>query len=348
MLNLVSKLTCSVLKHSLSILLFVVAFIANGQYTRQSFLKDEHFDQIPETSAKYKSMVSENPNHALWDLKYNKLELKINPSEQYIQGQVEFQWQSLYDGLDQLDIDLSDALVVDSVLSPSGPLTFARANQTIRIALSEPIGKNHSHCFTGYYKGIPRKSGLGAFVSSAHTSGPIVHTLSQPWGAKEWWPCKQGLSDKIDSVDVIVHSPKEFRTASNGILISDSTHGDSPTCHWQHRHPIATYLVAIAVSNYSVYSENAVLSDGGIVPIENYVYPHSLEKAKSQTAVTASMIKYLSDLLIDYPYKNEKYGHAQFNWSGGMEHQTMSFMGVFDYDLIAHELAHQWFGNYIT
>jgi aminopeptidase N len=49
-----------------------------------------------------------------------------------------------------------------------------------------------------------------------------------------------------------------------------------------------------------------------------------------------------------YPYANEKYGHAQFGWGGGMEHQTMSFMNNFSFGLIAHELAHQWFGDYIT
>ena len=46
-----------------------------------------------------------------------------------------------------------------------------------------------------------------------------------------------------------------------------------------------------------------------------------------------------------YPFMSEKYGHAQFGWGGGMEHQTMSFMTNFSRDLMAHELAHQWFGN---
>ena len=60
------------------------------------------------------------------------------------------------------------------------------------------------------------------------------------------------------------------------------------------------------------------------------------------------MIENFGNVFEMYPYADEKYGHAQFGWGGGMEHTTMSFMGSFSEGLIAHELAHQWFGDKVT
>jgi aminopeptidase N len=55
-----------------------------------------------------------------------------------------------------------------------------------------------------------------------------------------------------------------------------------------------------------------------------------------------------ADLFEPYPYADEKYGHAEFGWGGGMEHTTVSFMGGLGRGLIAHELGHQWFGDKVT
>jgi aminopeptidase N len=96
------------------------------------------------------------------------------------------------------------------------------------------------------------------------------------------------------------------------------------------------------------YSEYAKLSNTDSVEILNYLYPETYENVKATLSVTKDLITYFSNLLIDYPFAKEKYGHAQFSWGGGMEHQTMSFMGAWNFAIIAHELAHQWFGDYVT
>jgi len=201
-----------------------------------------------------------------------------------------------------------------------------------------------------FYHGRPPETGFGSFVVTRHksTPSPILWTLSEPYGAKEWWPCKESLADKIDSLDVFITCPTQYKAASNGKLISDEISGETRTAHWKHRHPIATYLVGIAVTNYETYSDFLDIADGKKIEILNYIYPEYLETAKTKSAEIRSIMQFYNEKFITYPFANEKYGHAQFGWGGGMEHQTMSFMTTLDYELVAHEMSHQWFGDYIT
>jgi len=120
------------------------------------------------------------------------------------------------------------------------------------------------------------------------------------------------------------------------------------TYHWKHRHPIPAYLVAIAVTNYTYYSDYVEIDDETTIEILNYVFPDDLDYAQNNTPNLIPVMKFFSDKFMLYPFADEKYGHAQFGWGGGMEHQTMSFMGGFGYGLMAHELAHQWFGDAVS
>ena len=155
------------------------------------------------------------------------------------------------------------------------------------------------------------------------------------------------MNDKIDSIDVFITAPKTYRSVSNGLLISEIDGSENRVTHWKHRHPIAAYLVAVAITNYTIYSDFLTM-DNGQLEVQNYVYPESESSARSGTANLLPIIELYNELFIPYPFQDEKYGHAQFNWGGGMEHQTVSFVGNFSRRLLAHELAHQWFGDYIT
>ncbi len=147
---------------------------------------------------------------------------------------------------------------------------------------------------------------------------------------------------------IVSEVPEGYRAASNGMLISESLCSCGNIFQWKHKHPIAAYLVGIAVTNYSVYSDWVPVTGAKPIEILNYVYPEDSAEARGQTPGIIRPFQIYNELFGLYPFADERYGHAQWNWGGGMEHQTMSFMGSFGYDLMAHELGHQWFGDYVT
>jgi aminopeptidase N len=183
---------------------------------------------------------------------------------------------------------------------------------------------------------------------------PWIWTLSEPYGAPDWWPCKDNPTDKADSIDVWVTCDENFKAGSQGKLISVTSAGPGfHTYHWKHRYPISTYLVSVALTDYAEFSDWYKYAPGDSMEILNYVIPPVATITRSQLGLTVPMLEIFSDLYGLYPFVTEKYGHSQFGWGGGMEHQTMTSLGKhptfgFTEDLVAHELAHQWFGDMIT
>jgi aminopeptidase N len=311
----------------------------------------DFFDKIAfEEKSNYtkKSAFTESQNYAQTDFVYQRMEWEINPDTLYIKGVVTTWFKSEIQNLSEIEFDLFSSMTVDSVVGNNEKLTFNQSENKINITLPESLNEGQLDSVSVYYQGNPGNSGFGSFSKTMHDSIPNIWTLSEPYGAMEWWPCKQSLVDKIDSIDIIVSSPEAFRTASIGVLVSETVSNELRTMHWRHRFPIATYLIAISVTNYSTYSDTLKLDDGQNIEILNYVYPENLADAKTKTPRTVEVMQLYNELIGEYPFASEKYGHAQFGWGGGMEHQTMSFMGGFGFELISHELAHQWFGDYIT
>jgi aminopeptidase N len=291
-----------------------------------------------------------NPLTENYDLKYYRFEWDIDPAVYEISGTVTPYFQVLSEGFDEINFDLSDQLIIDSIMYKGQKLAYTQPSSyllNIQLPTSLPLNAIDSLSIT--YHGSPPSSGFGSFIQSSHSGVPSLWTLSEPFGAQDWWPCKNGLDDKIDSIDVIVRTSDIYRAASNGSLVREVSLPDQKKLyHWKHRYSIAPYLVAISVTNYVAYTNDVLLGDGTTMPMVNYVYPESEANARVGTADNVKVLQYFDSLFVRYPFKNEKYGHAQFGWGGGMEHQTMSFVVNYSWSLLAHELAHQWFGDYIT
>lgn len=278
------------------------------------------------------------------DMKFLRLRLSVDPAVRYIKGTATEVF-STDNSLLPLKIDLSDSLKVNFVLHGKDTVAFYRSENLLIIPPDRRWSETDS--ITVDYEGVPQTSGLGSVSFSAHNGIPVFWTLSEPYGAKDWFPCRQDISDKIDSAFIIIECPEKYRAVSNGSLFRETVSDSTRITEWRHKYPCAYYLLAVAVTQYKEYSDY-VVTGKDTVKILNYVYPERYEQAKRKTWRLAPAFKMLCDSFGEYPFIKEKYGHAQFGWAGGMEHQTMSFIRDFDLDLMIHELAHQWFGNMIT
>ena len=272
----------------------------------------------------------------------------------YVNGCVTSWFITTQSNVNQITFDLSDTLTVDSIIFHQSKISFSLIEDLLTVNLDETLNLDQLDSISIYYQGVPPKStGFGdSFVQDFHdtsnTSIPIIFTLSEPYGAKDWWPCKQSLTDKIDSIDIFVTMPIGNKAAGNGVLISEVIDGDKKIDHWKHRHPIAAYLIGISVTNYVAYSDYIPYDNFDSLQVLNYVFPENLAESQLTSASIKPIFQKIEQILTPYPFKNEKYGHAQFTWMGGMEHQTMTFLYNFSIDLMSHELAHQWFGDLIT
>ena len=132
-------------------------------------------------------------------------------------------------------------------------------------------------------------------------------------------------------------------------MFESTNNADTTTTYkWKNKYSIAQYLISVAVTDYYLYSQYFKYSVSDSMPVTHYIYPESFNSIKPQLDKTIDMLHIFSDKFGLYPFINSKYGHAQINVSGGMEHQTCTSIGLFTENVIAHELAHQWWGDKIT
>ena len=286
------------------------------------------------------------------DVTYYKLNLSLTYSPKNIKGEVTINAKSKILNLSQISIDLQDSLKTDSVRIGNKRLSFVHQQNQIQIKLDKIYTENQSISLIIYYHGVPGSSGFDSFVFGNHNNKKdlAIWSLSEPFGASDWFPCKNAVDDKADSSDVWITADKYFVSVSNGILEKTLDNQDgTKTYQWKNRYPIAQYLISIACSNYAEYKGTFKYDGTNEMPITHYIYPESLTNAnKIGLDKTAFMLDLFSKKFGLYPFIKEKYGHAQFGWSGGMEHQTCTSISSFGEFLIAHEMTHQWFGDKLT
>lgn len=292
-----------------------------------------------------------------YDVRFHHLKLSVERQNKTIAGSVRTIAVTKVAGVDSFMFQLHADLILDSVTAAGVRHNFTRYPDVATVALGSSLPAGATIDLIIYYHGTPPTGGSAAIgdgfsnKASPTYGNQITWSLSQPYSAYEWWPCKQSLQDKIDSVFLDITTDTSNKVGSNGVLKAVVPAGTGKhTYKWETRYPMNFYLVAVCVGQYVEYNDYAhpkQIADS--VRIQHYIYNTSAY-ANNMSAIkaTAPQLELFSDLFGLYPFYREKYGHVMAPFSGGMEHQTMTTLGILNFGIVAHELAHQWFGDNVT
>ncbi|UMQ41977.1 T9SS type A sorting domain-containing protein [Chryseobacterium sp. Y16C] len=288
-----------------------------------------------------------NPNTLNYDLQYQRMDVSLDPSVYMISGSVTSHFKP-NQSMSNIYFDLSNALTVSQVTYHNQSLTFQQlTTKEVKIDFPNALPANVLDSITIQYSGTPPTAN-NAFSTGSQGGSPILSTLSEPYGAQDWFPTKQSMNDKIEQFDFKITTPSQYNVAANGLLMSETIlpPGQKLT-FWRTMYPTAAYLIALSITNYVKITDTMGTPP---FPFINYVYPSTANNTASMANInwTKQIMNTFETYFGPYPFRNEKYGHMEFEYGGGMEHQTMSSMGGWDKGLIAHELAHQWFGDKVT
>ncbi len=314
-------------------------------------MKQQRLDRQRELGIMVRTEETVAQSH--FDAKYYRLDLTLNEATETISGSVYMYAEALINGFNVVDLNFfeNSQMYIDSIKNNGATCSYFWNGDIITIFLNGTFNREPFDV-TVYYHGHPLEGGLQSFDWGYHGSPPkpIICTLSEPYYAQAWWPCKDLPKDKADSADINITVRSDLYASSNGLLREIVDNGSTRTYKWHEKYPITTYLISIAATNFSIFSNWYYPIAGDSMEVIYYVYPERLADAQALWPITPSMIEYFANTFGEYPFLEEKYAMSHFTWGGAMEHQTnTSFSsGWYSEWVVAHELAHQWWGDYIT
>ena len=289
------------------------------------------------------------PGDSKIDITYYGLDLTITTSPNYLTGYVTIGVKTDTIALNTCFLDLRSILTVDSVVLNGTSTSYSHVSNKINITLDHTYVQDEPFTLKVYYQGVPGGTNFGGFDFSSHAGVPVISSLSEAYSGPYWWPQKDTPADKADSSDMWITVADNLIPVSNGTLESITNNGNGThTYYWKNHYTIANYLISLAITDYYQYNTYYHYSPTDSMIITHFIYPENFNARKPYCDETDDMIEVFAESYGEYPFLIEKYGHAEFEWGGAMEHQTCTSMGFWGTGVVSHELAHQWYGDMIT
>ena len=319
----------------------------------QACLIEGKSGDIPVQAGPTTGMPVPDPLQDLYDVFHYHLVVQVDPIYGWIAGKVTIIFQTKDQPLDRFVLDFVDQMTCAAVTVThpyNAHADFVHQDDLITVTLAVPIEPWRIGRIDVQFWGQPVSEGLlGYQVDVTDAGTPVVATVSEPWSARSWWPCKDDLRDKA-TVTTNIRVPEDMTAVSSGIF-TGITHGGFSYLEDQ---PISTYLVSLAVSKYTELRETYVGSAGQI-DLNHFVFPELVDQAQADFAILPEMLDFCGDLFGPYPFPNQPYGMVLCQWDQAMEHPAavtwghvlVTGDGQFE-TIVIHELSHMWFGNLVT
>jgi aminopeptidase N len=296
------------------------------------------------------------------DLLAYRLDIRVDPERKFVSGTNSIRFRML-EADTRIQLELYDNLAIDAIKLGATALTYQRELNTVFVDFPSTLKAGRVYTIDFQYSGTPREQGrFGGIAFRKDTEGkPWITTACEGEGSSIWWPSKDQWRDEVEEMEIRVAVPNGLTDVSNGKFVGKTDLGDGYTrWDWHVQYPINSYNVSLNIGNYVHFADRL-----GDLPLDFYVLPGSLDKAKVQFAQAKPMIEAFKHYFGEYPFTRDGYKLIEVPYSG-MEHQSAvtygnrfangylerDWTGVgvslkFDF-IIIHESGHEWFGNAVS
>ncbi len=289
------------------------------------------------------------------DFIHYRVSLTLDLDAKAFWGENQITLTPLADEVDHGELDAEEITIVDALDVSGQDLFYEQGDTSVVITFPQAVSYGDTVKFTVVYRGEDSREGF--FFDDASDDHPqMVSTDSWPDEAHHWIPLYDYPNDKVTH-ELVITVPEGNKVLSNGRLIgvTEDEETGTTTWRWSQEQPHATYLFMLAIGPFTVIEDSL-----GDLPVSYWVYPEDAEDARWIFAKTPRMIAYYADLF-DYPYPWAKYDQVTTpHVGGGAEATSATILGDgvihdrraeqdFSWErVIAHEIAHQWWGDLIT